>query len=429
MNKKTELGIKEILGILPHRYPFLLIDKVTVEEGSQKAVGIKNVTINEPFFQGHFPGQPIMPGVLITEAMAQVGAVMALRMPKNEGKIVFFAGIDSMRFRRPVVPGDQLTIEVEVLWVKGPVGKMKAKASVSGAVAAEGDIMFSLVPKNQKGKAKIHPTALVHPTAIIEEGATVGPYTIIGPEVAIRKGTSIGAHCVIHKWAKIGEDCKILQGVSISAPPQDHRYKGEKGEVVIGDRNLIREFVTIHLPVGEGSQTIIGNDNFIMVHAHIPHNAKISNHVVIGGYVGLAGYVQIDDFVIIGGLAGVHQFCRIGKLVMIGAQSKVVQDVPPFMLVEGNPAQVRKTNSIGLQRRGVSQEAQSEIKKAFKILYGTRIGTAQAIDEIKKKVRQVDEIKELLSFLEEETDRGINKRFSGELETDMLFPELPEIGL
>ncbi|MCX5750244.1 MAG: acyl-ACP--UDP-N-acetylglucosamine O-acyltransferase [Candidatus Saganbacteria bacterium] len=426
---KIELSIPDIINIIPHRYPFLLVDRVIIEEETKKAVGIKNVTINEHFFQGHFPGNPIMPGVLIIEAMAQVGAVMALRLPQNEGKIVYFAAIDNIRFRRPVVPGDQLIIDVEVLWVKGPIGKVRASAKVEGSIAAEGEFMFSFVDKSARKGASVDATALVHPTAKLGDGVKIGPFCIIGPEVEIGEGTVLEGHCIVHKWTRIGKDCKIAQSVSIAAPPQDIRYKGEKGAVIIGDRNIIREFVTIHLPQGEGNQTVIGNDNFIMVHAHIPHNAKIGNNVVIGGYVGLAGHVQIDDYVIIGGLCGVHQFCRIGKMAMIGAQSKVVQDVPPFMLVEGNPAQVKKVNSIGLQRRGISQEAQTEIKKAFKIIYGNRISTVQAIEEIRKKTHPLEEIKILIEFLEKATDRGINKRFGGDAEDEMLLPELPEIGL
>jgi UDP-N-acetylglucosamine acyltransferase len=320
-------------------------------------------------------------------------------------------------------------IKVEVLWVKGMLGKMRATALVDEAVAAEGELMFSLVERDSRNGAKIHPTALVHPSAKLGEGVVIGPYSIIGPEVSIGDRTCLDSHVVVHRWATIGSDCKILQGVSIAAPPQDYRYKGERGEVVIGDRNLIREFVTIHLPQGEGQKTVIGSDNFIMVHAHVPHNAKIGSHVVIGAYVGLAGHVEIDDFVTLGGMAGIHQFCRIGKLAMVGGLSRVVKDIPPFMLVEGNPSQVRSVNIIGMQRRGISQEAQAEIKKAFKFLYGSKLTTSQAIEEIKKKVHPVEEIKELLAFLEEATRRGINKKFGGEVEEEMLLPEVPEIGL
>jgi len=423
------LDIQEILKTVPHRYPFLLIDKIVEIEDGKRAVALKNVTINEPFFQGHFPGQPIMPGVLICEAIAQVGVVLALRMPNIENKLVFFAGIDNVRFRKPVLPGDQLIIEVTVIWVRGSLGKMKGKALVNEEIAVEGEFMFSLADRGAGG-ARLHPTATVHPTAKLGKGVDIGPYVVIGPEVEIGDNTRIGAHTVISRWTKIGRDNHIFQGVSIGAPPQDVRYKGEKGQILIGDKNIIREFVTIHLPSGEGQQTKIGNENFIMVHAHIPHNCRIGNQVVIGGFVGLAGHTEIEDQATVGGLAGIHQFVRIGRLSMIGAQSKIVQDIPPFMLAEGNPAEVRGINALGLQRRGLSQEAITEIKKAFKLIYETKQSTEKIIDELKKRLRPLDEINYLVSFLEKESRRGISKKVSlGEAEEELVFPELPELGI
>lgn len=423
------LNIQEIMKTIPHRYPFLLVDKMLEMEEGKRAVAIKNVTMNEPFFQGHFPSQPVMPGVLIIEAIAQVGAVMALFEPSSMGKIVFFAGIDNVRFRRPVLPGDQLRIEVNVLWFKRGLGKMKGTATVEGDVACEGEFTFSLVDQGGKD-AQIHPTATIHPTAKIGKGSQIGPYAFIGPEVEIGENTVIGQGVVIRKWTKIGKNNQIMQGVSIAAAPQDLRYKGERGEVIIGDGNIIREFVTIHLPSGEGKKTIIGNDNLIMVHAHIPHNCEIGNNTVIGGYVGLAGYTKIEDQVIIGGMAGVHQFVRIGRLAMIGAQSKIVQDIPPFMLVEGSPAEARGVNLIGLQRKGLSHEAQAEIKKAFKIIYETKQSTEKIVEELKKRLRPLDEITQIIKFLEEESKRGISKKVAiEEIDEDLVFPDIPELGI
>jgi UDP-N-acetylglucosamine acyltransferase len=218
--------------------------------------------------------------------------------------------------------------------------------------------------------------------------------------------------------------------VIIGSPPQDVKYKGEKGEIVIGDRNIIREFVTVHLPSGEGKKTIIGNDNFIMVHAHVPHNCRIGNQTVIGGYCGLAGYTEIGDQVTIGGLAGIHQFTRIGRLAMIGAQSKVLQDIPPFMLAEGHPAQIRGVNSIGLQRRGISSEAITEIKKAFKLIYESNNSPSKALDEIKKRLRPLPEIEELVRFLSKDSHRGITRKAAIEEEAEeLVFPDIPELGI
>ena len=430
------MDIGDILRTLPHRYPFLLVDKIIELEEAKRAVGIKNVTVNEPYFQGHFPGIPIMPGVLVLEAMAQVGAVIALKMPENEGKLVYFAGIDAVRFRKPVVPGDQLRIEVEALKMKGSIGKLRGVAKVDGEIVAEGEILFSL-NERLSDEPKIHQTAVVHPSAQLGKNVDIGPFVVIGPDVKIGDNTKIGPHTLIRKWTTIGRDNIIHHNVSIGTPPQDYKYKGEKNEIVIGNKNVIREFATIHLPSGEGKKTEIGNDNFIMVYAHIPHNCRVGNQAVIGGYVGLGGHTVVEDQVVIGGLVGIHQGTRIGRLTMVGSSSKVTQDIPPFMLFDGNPGYVRGLNSIGMQRRGVSEEAQVEIKKCFKILYGSRASTKTIVDEIRKKVKMVDEVEQLVSFLEAESIRGISKKREGaeaiiegtEIEKELLFPDIPEIGI
>ncbi|KPJ69710.1 hypothetical protein AMJ44_02810 [candidate division WOR-1 bacterium DG_54_3] len=289
--------------------------------------------------------------------------------------------------------------------------------------------MFSLAERDGDGTI-IHPTATIHRTASLGKNVKIGAYTVIGPEVRIGDETEIGPHSLIARWTTIGQGNQIHQGVCIGAPPQDVKYKGERGEIIIGDKNIIREFVTIHLPSGKEGKTTIGDENFIMVHAHVPHNCRIGNQVVVGGYVGLAGYAEISDQVIIGGLAGIHQYVRIGRLTMVGAQSKIVQDVPPFMLVEGNPSQVRGINSIGLQRRGVSNAAIAEIKKAFKLIYESGHNISQAAKEIKKRLKPLPELEEIVRFLEEESKRGISKKTALEKEAEeLLIPEIPELGI
>jgi len=431
------MNIGDIMRTLPHRFPFLLVDKIVELDEGKRAIGIKNVTVNEPYFQGHFPGLPIMPGVLILEAMAQVGAVIALKAPENEGKLVYFAGIDQVRFRKPVVPGDQLKIEVEAIKMKGTIGKLKCSAKVDNEVVAEGEILFSLNDR-VGNEPRIHSTATVHPSAQLGKNVDIGQYAVIGPDVKIGDNTKIGAHTVIRKWTKIGSDNIIYNNVSIGTGPQDFKYRGEKNEIVIGNKNVIREFATIHLPSGEGTRTEIGNENFIMVYAHIPHNCKVGNQTVIGGYVGLGGHTVVEDQVVIGGLAGIHQGTRIGRLAMIGSSSKVNQDIPPFMLLDGNPGYIRGLNLIGMQRRGVSEDSISEIKKCFKIFYMSKSGTQQAINDIRKKAKLTDEVEQLLTFLEAESHRGISKKREGaeaiieEAEInkeELLFPDIPEIGI
>lgn len=424
---QVDIDINGIMKVLPHRYPFLLIDKIVEIEPAKKVVAIKNVTMNENFFQGHFPEFPIMPGVLVVEAIAQTGAYGLLVTPEYQGKIALFAGIDGIRFRKPVFPGDQIRIEVEYLKSKGPIAKMRGVAKIGDQIVCEGEFMCSISDANTGSKQQIHKTAVIHPSAVIGQGVKIGPYTVIGPEVTIGDNTEIASNVLIGKWTKIGKECRILNSASIGTPPQDLKYKGEKSWVEIGDRCLIREFVTVHLPTGEGQKTSIGNDCMIMTNVHIPHNAKVGNNVIMSSFSALSGHAEVDDFVIIGGMTGVHQFVRIGKMAMIGGHSRITQDVPPFMIAEGNPAQIRALNSIGLQRRGVPFESQVELKKAFKIIYKSGNNLSKAIDSIKKQCAHVDEIKLLLDFLEKETGRGILKKI--EAADELIFEDIPEIGI
>jgi len=428
----VKLDIKEIMKILPHRYPFLLVDRILEFEEGRRAVGIKGVTMNEAHFLGHFPGMPVMPGVLIVEAMAQVGGIIFLSLPEAKGKLAFFAGIDKIRFRKPVVPGDQLRIEAEVIKIRGVLAKMKVSASVNGEIAAEGELMCSLVDRESSGSVNIHPTAIINPGTIIGLNVTIGPHVVIGENVVVGDNTVIDANAVIYRNTTIGKGNKIHTNAVIGNPPQDLRYIGESNRIVIGDNNTIREFATVHLPVGEGAVTSIGNDNFIMHCAHIAHNCHIANNVIMAGYAAFSGHATIDDQVVMGGMAGVHQFVRIGKMAMVGGHTKIVQDVPPYMLIDGNPAQVRAVNIVGLQRRGVSSQAQTEIKKAFKILYRSDMFFSKAIEELKKKLLPMPETKYLIDFLSEKSKRGItlkSEEIAEQEAEELIFPEIPELGI
>ncbi len=423
----VDIDIKQIMKVLPHRYPFLLIDKIVEFDVNKRIVAIKNVTMNEDFFQGHFPNYPIMPGVLIVEAIAQTGAYGILSMPENQGKIVLFAGVDGIRFRKPVFPGDQIVIEVQYTKSKGAIAKMKGVAKVKDQIVCEGEFMCSISSPDSSKNNEIDKTAVIHQTAKIGQNVKIGPYTVIGPEVIIGDNCEIGSNVLLAKWTKVGNDCKIHNSTTIGTPPQDLKYKGEKSWVEIGDRCTIREFVTIHLPTGEGEKTSIGNDCLLMTNVHIPHNAKIGNNVIISSFAALAGHAQVDDYVIIGGMTGIHQFVKIGKMAMIGGHSRIVQDVPPFMIAEGNPAQIRALNLVGLQRRGVPIESQVELKKAFRLLYKSGNNLSKAIDMIKTHCKMLDEIKVLLDFIEQSSKRGILKK--AESYEKLLFEDIPEIGI
>ena len=216
----------------------------------------------------------------------------------------------------------------------------------------------------------IHPTALVDAGAQIDASVTIGPYAVIGPHVVLGAGTTVGAHCVIEGHTTIGRDNRIFQFASLGAAPQDKKYAGEPTRLVIGDRNTIREFCTFNTgTVQDQSVTRIGDDNWVMAYVHIAHDCVVGNQTILANNATLAGHVQVDDYAIIGGLTGIHQFTKVGAHVMAGFASHISQDVPPFMMVDGNPLAVRGLNLEGLRRRGFSPERLAAIKQMHRLLY------------------------------------------------------------
>ena len=218
--------------------------------------------------------------------------------------------------------------------------------------------------------SNIHSTAIVDPAAQLDSTVTVGPYAVIGAHVRIGARTSIGPHCVIEGHTSIGEDNRIFQFASLGGVPQDKKYAGEPTRLEIGNRNTIREFCTFNLgTVQDRGVTSIGDDNWIMAYVHIAHDCVVGNQTILANNATLAGHVQLGDWVIVGGLTGVHQFSRIGAHAMAGFASHISQDVPPFMMVDGNPLAVRGLNAEGLRRRGFSAERIAAIKQAYRVLY------------------------------------------------------------
>ena len=218
--------------------------------------------------------------------------------------------------------------------------------------------------------------SLIHPTALIAEGArldptvSVGPYAVIGADVAIGAGTTIGAHCVIEGHTTLGQDNRVFQFASLGGAPQDKKYAGEPTRLVIGDRNTVREFCTFNTgTTQDDGVTRIGDDNWIMAYVHIAHDCVVGNQTILANNATLAGHVQVGDYAIIGGLTGLHQFTQVGAHVMAGFASHISQDVPPFMMVDGNPLAVRGLNLEGLRRRGFSPERLSAIKQMHRLLY------------------------------------------------------------
>jgi UDP-N-acetylglucosamine acyltransferase len=257
----------------------------------------------------------------------------------------------------------------------------------------------------------IHPTAIVSPHAELAPSVSVGAYTLIGPQVRIGEGTTIGAHCVIEGRTTLGRDNRIFQFCSIGAVPQDKKYAGEPTALEIGDRNTVREFCTFNLGTAQDSGvTRLGSDNWVMAYVHIAHDARVGDQTVLANNATLAGHVHVGDWAIVGGLTGVHQFVKIGAHAMIGFQSHVSQDVPPFMMVDGNPVTVRGFNVEGLRRRGFSPQRIAAVKQMHRLLYREGHTLAQALELIVGLTAGAPEVRvdvELMTGFLADARRGI----------------------
>jgi UDP-N-acetylglucosamine acyltransferase len=259
--------------------------------------------------------------------------------------------------------------------------------------------------------ATIHPTAIVAPGAEIDESVSIGAYTLIGEHVRIGAGSTIGPHCVIEGRTTIGRDNRIFQFSSLGAVPQDKKFAGEPTELHIGDRNLIREFCTFNIGTAQDAgATRLGSDNWIMAYVHFAHDCQIGDHTTLANYAALGGHVHLGDWVTIGGLTGIHQFVKVGAHAMVGFGSAVTQDVPPYMMVDGNPLSVRGFNIEGLRRRGFDADRIAAVKQMHRLLYrdGLTFDAArQAIDAlVAAKPEAADDIRLMSEFLAQVT-RGI----------------------
>lgn len=254
----------------------------------------------------------------------------------------------------------------------------------------------------------IHPTAVVDVKAELADGVKVGPYTIIEGPVVIGEGTQIGAHCFLTGHTFIGKHNRIFTGAVIGSAPQDVKYRGEKTYLRIGDRNIIREYVTINPGTGEESETFIGDDNWLMTQVHVAHNCRIGSKVKLANVVTLAGHVEIQDGATIGGLTPIHQYVRIGRFTMIGGGFRVPQDVPPFTLAGEEPLRLFGLNRIGLERNGFSKEKIQTLKKAYRIAFRGPLPFREAAEELKKTFPNEPEVTELAEFLLT-SQRGITR--------------------
>ena len=259
-------------------------------------------------------------------------------------------------------------------------------------------------------------TSLIHPTAVISEDSEIAPnvkigaYAVIGDKVKIGAQTTIGSHVVIEGPTEIGANNRIFPGAVIGLEPQDLKYQGAESWVRIGDDNLIREYVTINRATDQGEITQVGNRTLLMACVHVAHNCVIGDEVVIANNVALAGHVHIEEKATIGGVLGIHQFVHIGRLAMIGGMSRIDRDVPPFLLVAGNPARVRSLNLIGLKRRGYSSEEITELKKAFRILYRSGYGLEEALEHLEGFSEPTQHLYKFIQKARDNNRRGLTPK-------------------
>lgn len=255
---------------------------------------------------------------------------------------------------------------------------------------------------------KIHPTALISKKAHLSEGVEVGAYSIIGDAVTILAGTKILNNVTIEGMTEIGKNNTIFTGAVIGSPPQDLKYKGEKSRLLIGNNNIVREFVTMN-PGTSNGVTSIGDNNLFMAYSHIAHDCLVAHRCIFANNATLAGHVQVQDEAVLGGLSAVHQFVRIGRLAIIGGCSKVVQDVPPFATCDGHPAKVYGINYVGMKRSKIPQEIIRQLRQAYKILFHSGLTISNATKKIRKDfVDMSDELSSLLAFVST-SRRGISR--------------------
>lgn len=256
--------------------------------------------------------------------------------------------------------------------------------------------------------SEIHPTAVIEEGARIGEGCRIGPYCVIGPNVILGIGCELHSHVVIDGHTEIGSENTFYPFASIGLRTQDLKWDGGTTWTRVGSNNTFREYVTVHSATADGDATVIGSHNNLLAYTHVAHDCQLGDHIIMSNVGTLAGHVIVEDRAIVGGLAAVHQFCRIGTMSIIGGCSKVVQDVPPYMMVDGNPAATRTLNKEGLKRNGVNEDTQKSMRQAYRILFRSEQTFTNAVKQVRADVATSPELEHLLAFIES-SERGIAK--------------------
>ena len=369
-------------------------------------MAFKNVTVSEDYFQGHFPGSPLMPAVLMIESLTQVAAALILdRVSVPASARVSLRGVNDAKFRRNVSPGDRLDLEVTLGRTRSRLAKAHAQASVDGQLVAEAELLLAI----EAGAAFVDPSAHVHPAARIGEGATIGPHAVIGPDVSIGRNCRIGASVVIDGWTEIGDETQIYPMASIGLAPQDLKYRGERTKLVVGRRNIFREFVTINRgTAGGGGETTIGDNNLFMAYVHVAHDCRIGNDTIFGPHATLGGHVGVQDFANVSAGSAVHQFCRVGKYAFVGGYSVVTKDALPFARTIGSrPARIFGVNKIGLERRGFTPDTITQLRQAYRYLLQSKLNKTRALAQIEQdEALTAPEVRYLVEFIRT-SQRGV----------------------
>ncbi len=409
---------------LAHRFPSLLVDRVAEHEPGKRLVAFKNVTVNEDFFQGHFPHKPLMPAVLMVEALTQAAAILICAAPSTllptaapnaASRQVHLRGVNGAKFRKHVIPGDQLKLVVQLTGQRGPLVKVAARAEVDAQTVMEAELLLAL-----SAATSIDPSARVHPGAVIGEGTSVGPFAVIGPNVRLGRHCRIGAAAVIEGHTSIGDGTEVFPYASIGLAPQDLKYRGEPTRLEIGAGNIFREFVTIHRGTeGGGGVTVIGDRNLFMNYVHVAHDCRVGSNTIFGPHATLGGHVSISDFVNVSAGSAVHQFCRVGAYAFIGGYSVITKDALPYGRTVGSrPARVFGLNLIGLRRRGFTDDALKKLRAAYRYLTQSKLNTTQAVAKIASDpALRCPEVDNLVDFIRT-APRGVILRRSSKKSDD-----------
>ncbi|TMA38013.1 MAG: acyl-ACP--UDP-N-acetylglucosamine O-acyltransferase [Deltaproteobacteria bacterium] len=377
-------------------FPYPLIDRVLEVEPGVRAVGSKLVSANEPYFVGHFPGAPVLPGVLVCEALVQLGAYL-----DEDAEDLRLLTVDRARFRRPAVPGDALRLEV-TRRAPGSPSQLRGVVSVGTALVAEVD--FSAA---RPAGPRIHPTAVVAGGAELGADVTIGPYAVIGRHVRMGAGCRIGPHAVVDGHTTLGAGTRIFPFASVGSIPQDLKYRGEPSTLELGEANIVREFVSINPGTAAGGMaTRTGKGCLFMVNAHVGHDCRLGDHVIVSPGAALGGHVTVEDHAIIGGLVGVHQFVRIGESALCAAGAMVSMDVPPYCVAAGDRARLHGLNVVGLRRRGFTPAALATLKRAYRMLFQAPGTRRDAVTRTREALGHVAEVARLLEFVQA-SQRGV----------------------